>query len=294
MLRRSRVALSVALTALLTLGVSAEPVQRAQFIDTFTWHLEDPAFGGFSALEISDDGQSFTAVSDRAHIVRGTFEREKGQIKRIALGPIQPLLGLNGEIPQREKGDSEGLAIGEDGRLYISFEGENRVWEYRGKQPEPLPRAKAFETMQQNGGLEALAIDGNGWLYTLPERSGQLNLDFPIFRFRNGAWDQPFSIPRTGPFLAVGADFGPDGRLYLLERRFTGLSFGSRVRRFDVTDTSISRGETLLETRNGQFDNLEGLSVWRDAEGRIRLTMISDDNFNFFQSTQLVEYAVTE
>ena len=34
--------------------------------------------------------------------------------------------------------------------------------------------------------------------------------------------------------------------------------------------------------------------MWRDEAGAIRLTMISDDNFNFFQRTQLVEYTVPE
>ncbi len=38
--------------------------------------------------------------------------------------------------------------------------------------------------------------------------------------------------------------------------------------------------ETLFDSTTGTYDNLEGLSVWRDAGGAIRLTMISDDNFN--------------
>ena len=43
-----------------------------------------------------------------------------------------------------------------------------------------------------------------------------------------------------------------------------------------------------------RHDNLEGLAVWRDDSGAIRLTMISDDNFNLLQRTELVEYAVPE
>jgi hypothetical protein len=48
----------------------------------------------------------------------------------------------------------------------------------------------------------------------------------------------------------------------------------------------------LLETATGTYDNLEGLAVWRDDAGAIRLTMISDDNFKSFQVTQFVEYRV--
>lgn len=46
-----------------------------------------------------------------------------------------------------------------------------------------------------------------------------------------------------------------------------------------------------MQSELGRHDNLEGLSVWRDAQG-LRLTMVSDDNFMFFQRTEFVEYRV--
>lgn len=91
----------------------------------------------------------------------------------------------------------------------------------------------------------------------------------------------------------MGADFDTEGNLYLLERAFTGFGFKSRVRRFFLDDDAVTAEETLLETAILQHDNLEGLSVWKDADGDIRLTMISDDNFNDFQRTEFVEYRVT-
>ena len=56
----------------------------------------------------------------------------------------------------------------------------------------------------------------------------------------------------------------------------------------------FTNGTTLLTTRLARHDNLEGLGVWRDAEGFIRLTMISDDNQNAFQRTEITEYRVIE
>lgn len=44
-----------------------------------------------------------------------------------------------------------------------------------------------------------------------------------------------------------------------------------------------------MQSEVGRHDNLEGLSVWQDAQG-VRLTMVSDDNFMFFQRTEFVEY----
>ena len=188
--------------------------------------------------------------------------------------------------------DSEGLAIGADGRRWISFEGKARVRSETGPDgPEVLPRPEAFPHMQFNSALEALAVDEAGALYTIPERSGRIDKPFPVYRWKDGQWTIPFSLPRRDNFLVTGADFGPDGRLYLLERDFAGIGFRSRVRRFAPDGTGE---EVLLETGVGVHDNLEGISVWRDDLGRIRLTMVSDDNFRFFQRTEFVEYALDE
>jgi hypothetical protein len=93
----------------------------------------------------------------------------------------------------------------------------------------------------------------------------------------------------------VGADFVPDGGFYLLERQLASVfGFSSRVRRFRITGDTLTDEETLFETEAGRFDNLEGLAVWRGPDGDIRLTMISDDNFNFFQITEFVEYRIKE
>jgi len=61
---------------------------------------------------------------------------------------------------------------------------------------------------------------------------------------------------------------------------------------FAISGDRIVQEQTLIDTPPGRHDNLEGLTVWQDMAGRIRLTMISDDNFNFFQRTELVEYAL--
>ncbi len=90
----------------------------------------------------------------------------------------------------------------------------------------------------------------------------------------------------------MGADFGHDGRLYVLERGFNGLGFRTRVRSFDISNGIAGDEKVLFNKGIGRHDNLEGISVWRDAAGLIRLTMISDDNFRFLQQTEIVEYAL--
>jgi len=48
----------------------------------------------------------------------------------------------------------------------------------------------------------------------------------------------------------------------------------------------------LVQTTPGQFDNLEGISIGRTSSGRLRASCISDNNFNWFQRTELVEWVL--
>jgi len=119
--------------------------------------------------------------------------------------------------------------------------------------------------------------------------------DRPVQRFMGGEWDEDLSIPRSKRFLVVGADFGPDGRLYVLERDFDVISaFKTRIRRFTLSKEGFDAGETLLETRFSALGNAEGISLWTDADGQTVITLISDDNFNGFQKTWVTEYTLVE
>ena len=292
-IRRGVAAVALALWA----GAAmAEP--RVEYVATYVWQVDDDTFGGFSGIEMNPDGTRFHALSDRGTIRWGSVERDSaGRIRAMNTAGVAPLRDAHGApLKGGYLADSEGLAIGPDGALWISFEGLTRVVRYDtpDSPAKPLPSPPAFKQMQRNSSLEALAITADGTILTLPERSGLLTRPFPVWRYKDGNWDQPFSIPRSGAWLPVAADIGPDGRLYLLERDFKGLlGFLSRVRRFDLTDSGVENEVTLLESRALQYDNLEGLTVWDDGLG-IRLTMISDDNFHFLQRTELVEYRVID
>lgn len=281
----------------LALESSAKTPESAQgYLGSFIWRSSDPRMGGMSGLEVDADGLGFTALSDRGGWTAGRFRRDgEGKITGIEAAPVQLLNNTEAKPLRKARADSEGLAIARDGTAYVSFEGVARVLRYDSLSgtARNLPTPDAFKRFPLNASLEALAIARDGTLYTLPEDVRDSG-DFPVWRFRKGKWDQPFAVPRLGTFLPVSADFGPDGRLYILERQFRGvLGFASRVRRFEIRDARLHGGEVLVETRPGQHDNLEGLAVWRDAGG-IRLTLIADDNFRFFQTTEIVEYRIRD
>jgi hypothetical protein len=289
--RRPVVALILALASA---SAAADPA--AEHVGSWTWEPGVPGLYGFSAIEVSDDGTAFTVMGDGGQIVRGFINREDGRIAGVRQWVFTPLRNTMGAPMDREDRDSEGLAIASDGTAYVSFERTHRVWSYPDIEgpARPLPLHRDFGGFPENAGLEALAVDADGALHALPERSGGLTDPFPVYRYRDGTWEVPFTVERRGEFLPVGADFGPDGLLYLLERSFLGI-FGlqSRVRRFAIAGDTITQEQTLFETLPRTHDNLEGIAVWRDGDGYIRLTMISDDNGRApLQRTEFVEYRV--
>ena len=281
--------------ALILVLAPAAAQAEAEYLGTTSWRSHDPRLGGMSALEVSADGKRFTALSDRGSWTVGQFSRDaEGRITRIEADALRLLQGAGQDALPKGRADSEGLALAPDGTAYVSFEGATRVLRYAdlAGPAENLPDARAFRKLPKNAALEALAIAPDGTLYTLPEGRLETQEPIPVWRLRKGQWERAFTIPKVGRFLPVAADFGPDGRLYILERQFDGLAgFASRVRRVAVKGPTKGQPETVLQTELGTHFNLEGLAVWRDAQG-IRLTLIADDNFKFFLSTQIVEYRI--
>ncbi len=273
--------------------LSASPLcAEAVFLGSYVWEMEDTRLGGLSGIEVSNDGRDFTAISDRGLFFKGRFERADGLITGLTDIEITEMRGPDGDPFDSKNHDSEGIAIAPDGTIHVSFESVHglRMFEDISALASPLRTDRRFANFQTNSSFEALAMAPNGDLFTLPERSGRQTRPFPVYRLSGALWSFAFDIPRRGAFLMAGADIGPDGKLYLLERDFIGIGFLSRVRRFDLDG---SNEELILRTSARTHDNLEGIAVWQDDQG-IRLTMVSDDNYRWVQQTQIVEYRLTD
>lgn len=256
--------------------------------------VDDVAKGnaGLSGLAITPDGRTVTMLDDRSFVWEARVRRTGGRPE--ALGPVTrhalrratgaPMYGL----------DSEGLHRLPDGTLAVSYEGFHGILlhrppDWRGSM---LRKPVGLTRLPRNEGIEALAGLPDGTLIAIAE--GRRQGRHPVWRIApGGVWEtlRPLYVP--GGFRPVGADLGPDGRLYVLERAYgPTLRFRSRVRSFVLGPEGLEDPQAVLTTEPGRFGNLEGIAVWRGAGGRLRITMVSDDNGWDWLPAELVEFAL--
>ena len=258
--------------------------------------LETESIIGVSGLEVSPDGSGFIAVTDRGWWLEGRFEREGDAIAAVEIEAIEPIIGQDGfPVSARRVGDwsdAEGLAIAPNGTAWVAFERWAHVWRFdrvfgTAKWIKDHP---TFFDHAENWQLEAAAISPDGTVYVFSEKP--LPEGFPIYRLGpDSHWVIDGYLPEQDVFAIVGADFAPDGALYLLERKLVvGLWWQNRIRRVRLDGSE----DTILWTgERGEYGNMEGISVWED-EGGLRLTLVSDNNGKSDVPTEFVEFRLTE
>jgi hypothetical protein len=83
--------------------------------------------------------------------------------------------------------------------------------------------------------------------------------------------------------------------LLVLERSFSFLTFTVQIRHvpaIEVRPGATMDGAVLLRASGGEIDNFEGLGIRHLPDGETRITIVSDDNFNSFQRTLLLDFAL--
>lgn len=262
----------------------------------YEWHEARDGFGGFSGLAMAGDGASFLTVSDEGEMVRARVRRNaEGRIEAVETDWQARLRDNSGKPVSGFTADAEALAVGPDGTVYVGYESYTRITSVTlpGLMPATLHRWDRFRDLWGNAGFEGLAVLPDGRLIAILEAPGDGG--FATFIGRNADWRPGPPLPAEGGFDVADAVVGPNGKLWLLERRLRSVAgFATRIRRFAFADGGFGPPETLLETDPGALDNMEGISLWTDAGGQTVVSLISDDNFLFVQKTILAEYEVRE
>lgn len=294
---------------------SAMALHHAQVL---TGH--DPRFGGWSGVAVAPgaEGTTLLAVSDRGFWLRAVLDDATGKVSPSALGRLPgrdgtPLLDNN-------RRDAEDLVLLSNGAAIVSFEREHRLWLYpppatpgavafTAGPPIPLPLPPDLDQAPENGGMEAATLLPDGRLAVLVEGANGADaaqgwLGRPSRPFAQAAAEgqapeidwRPFRLALDGDHRPTGAAADASG-LYVIERAFSiPLGFRNRLCRIPLSaleepapDTPLGAEVLLTLDRPPVTDNFEALAIHPLADGRHRLMLMSDDNFNGLQRTILLE-----
>jgi len=271
-------------------------------------------FGGLSGIAVSLDGANFIAVSDQGRWVSGDIQYEDNRLKSVSNIKIAPLRDPRGRaFNEKYQSDAESVAPygakGLDGKLLVAFERNQRIGRYNFGKRGFLAREKTIklpaeaQKARRNKELESVGRFPKGTrlaktIIAISERllDKQGNI---VGWLIGGPTPGRFTIKRIEGFDVTDLTITPDNELIILERYFSTLSgVEMRLRRIktaDIKPGAILDGEILLQTdQRNTIDNMEGLASHRAANGEVRLTLISDDNFNVFQRTLLLQFALTK
>ena len=268
-------------------------------------------FGGYSAMAIDATGTTILALSDRGTWMRATLDYDGRWLKGFGQVTLGPILGQDGR-PLYEDGerDAEGLALisgnTRNGQAYVSFERKHRILRYPfspkrfGPPNGTVKLPKGARSMGANQGIEAVALIRAGprkgsivaFSERLKDRRGNLK-----GWLLGGRSPGQLTVRRLGGFDLTDAAGLPDGGLILLERRFRySEGVKMRIRRISAAELRPGRlieGEVLLEaTDRLNIDNMEAVAVHRGRSGETVLTLMSDDNFNPFQRSLIMQFAL--
>jgi hypothetical protein len=113
-----------------------------------------------------------------------------------------------------------------------------------------------------------------------------------------GGKSYPVFLKRHAEFDITSLASLSDGSLLVLERSFLPaslkLDIGVRlISAKDIKPGARLEGEVIFEANQSlTIDNFEAIGVSEAKDGEVLITLMSDDNFNFFQKTLLIQFAL--
>lgn len=271
------------------------------------------SFGGLSGITFTGPDNRLVMVSDKGNFVSGQLLYDEALrpfgLVGVQITPIQNSKGV--ELPRAFARDAEAVeTIIRDGvpaAVRVGFENLTRVADFT--LVDAVPQGAAREVAipnwlsekRTNESLEAVCIAPPA--SPIAGSTLLLTEDIDAQDGVHSAWllghnDRgPLSLAVSPGVNPTDCAFLPNGDLLVLERGVGFLSFTmslKRVRAADVHPGAIMEGEVLLTASGGDIDNMEGLAVHTAPDGEVRITLVSDNNFNDWERTLLLEFALPD
>ena len=271
-----------------------------------------PFWGGLSGIAISKDGAQVVLVSDAGFWARLGLVYANNRLqppKKALVGPLRAL--GNKPLKHRRDRDAEAITLLKSGQFFgqalISFEDNHRIGRFsldkKGiKGPKSYLRYPFLRGLRGNAGIEAMAFlrkgKLKGSLVAIAQSRKDKRGNFIGWLVRKGKITKiRFTPPPLDKYRITDAVGLPNGDLLLLERRYKFLTINMRVRYVTQKELRSGRaieGKVIMEANSNshQVDNMEGIGVHKNKLGETIVTIISDDNFNGFQKTLLMQFAL--
>lgn len=265
---------------------------------------ETEGFGSLSDLLLAPDGLGLTAVSDQGYWLTAAIAYDAGGdlvgLTAARFGPLHDTAGRLLSVSIKARRDAEALARLPDGSLLVAFERTHRLRRFAaglGGPTEVFDAPPGLAEASDNAGIEALVTLADGRLLAFAEGGGDAGTPAWL-RNPDGRWHD-LTLRPGGLFRPTGAALLPGGDILLLERRFTLLGgLGARLGRIaaaTIRPGAYLEAEILADLAPPlTLDNFEGIAAHRAADGTTRITLLSDDNFNAFQRTLIVQFELLE
>ena len=290
-----------------------QPVEGLIFRGGMTLQSPDDTFGGLSSLSQTGADQRVTFVTDRGNFVAGQLAYDQADRLIGLIGvTIEPMRNSGGEVlPRQYARDAEGMDTiwrnGEPVAVRVGFEHLTRVADFAitdGKPGGPareVPIPQWLTDLRTNESLESVCvappaspIAGSTLLLTEEALDADGNHRGELLGVNDkgpiGYVNSPIVNPTDCKFL-------PNGDLLVLERGISLFAFVMNLRRVpadQVRPGNLMQGELLLSAQGGEVDNMESLMVHVTPGGETRILIGSDNNFNDWQRTLLLEFALPE
>lgn len=272
---------------------------------------QDDTFGGLSGLTSTGSNQQVSFVTDRGSFVAGQLAYdESGRLFGLIGVTVEPMQNSQGDpLPRQYAKDAEGIdTIYRNGvpvAVRVVFEHLTRVADF--DLIEGVPGGAAREVsipqwltdLRTNASLESVCvappaspIAGSTLLLTEDHDDGAGHHSGWLL----GQADKgPISYQKDPVVYPTACAFLPNGDLLVLERGVSMLSFAMTLRRVaaaDVRPGAVMAGELLLAANGSEIDNMEALAVHTAPDGEVRILIGSDNNFNDWQRSLLLEFAL--